>query len=98
MTSLRIDPSLVRNAQTALKGNTKTEAIERALETVIDMAAHREIVRKYSGKGKCFFSAVSSTTHIVTASVRTCELASYIKTYIMFSEHEVADIRRSELG
>jgi len=51
LTSLRIDPSLVRKAQTVLKAKSKTEAIERALETVIDMAAHREIVRKYSGKG-----------------------------------------------
>ena len=51
LTSLRIDPSLVRKAQTALRARSKTETIERALETVIDMAAHREIVRKYSGKG-----------------------------------------------
>ena len=51
LTSLRIDPSLVRKAQAALKAKSKTEAIERALETVIDMATHREIVRKYSGKG-----------------------------------------------
>lgn len=51
LTSLRIDPSLVRRAQSALKAKTKTEAIEQALETVIEMAAHREIVRKYRGKG-----------------------------------------------
>ena len=49
--SLRITPSLVRRAQAALKVKSKTEAIERALETVIDLAAHREIVRKYGGKG-----------------------------------------------
>ena len=51
LTSLRIDPSLVRKAQAALKAKNKTEAIERALETVIEMSTHREIVRKYSGKG-----------------------------------------------
>ena len=51
LTSLRIDPLLVLKAQSALKAKTKTEAIELALKTVIDMAAHREIVRKYSGKG-----------------------------------------------
>jgi len=48
---MRIDPELVRQAQRILKAKTKTETVELALESVIEMEKHKEIIRRYSGKG-----------------------------------------------
>lgn len=50
--SLRVDPVLVRKAQRALGARTKTEAVERALVTVVEMEAHRRLIRRFSGTGK----------------------------------------------
>ena len=48
---MRIDPKVVRQAQRILKAKTKTETVEMALESVIEMEKHKDIIRRYSGKG-----------------------------------------------
>jgi hypothetical protein len=50
--SLRVDPVLVRKAQKLLRARTKTETVERALVTIVEMETHRQIIRRFSGTGK----------------------------------------------
>ena len=50
--SVRVDPTLVRQAQRVLKARTKTQAIERSLATVVELERHRRVIRRFSGTGR----------------------------------------------
>jgi len=50
LTSLRIDETLVRQAQKVLGAKNKTETVEMSLETVVEMDKHRRLIERYSGK------------------------------------------------
>lgn len=52
LTSLRIDPALVRKAQRVLGAKTRTKTIEMSLEAVLEMEKHRRLIKRYGGKAK----------------------------------------------
>ena len=52
LTSLRLDPALVRKAQQVLGAKNRTQAIEMSLETVVEMEKHRRLITRYSGKAE----------------------------------------------
>lgn len=52
LTSLRIDEDLVRKAQRVLRTKNKTQTIEMSLQAVVEIAKHRKLIKRYSGKAK----------------------------------------------
>lgn len=50
--SLRLDPRLVRDAQRILGARSKTEVVERALATIVEVEKHRRLIRRFSRTGK----------------------------------------------
>lgn len=50
--SLRVDQALIERATQVLGAKSKTQAIEMALETVLEMDRHRQLIQRFSGTGK----------------------------------------------
>lgn len=50
--SLRVDPTLIEQVKHVLGVKSKTRAIELALEAVLEMEKHRQLIRRFSGTGK----------------------------------------------
>ena len=49
--SARVNPAQLKRAQKALAAKTTSETIQKALDLVIEKAAHDRVVRRYSGAG-----------------------------------------------
>lgn len=50
--SLRVDQNLIEKVKHVLGAKSKTRAIEMALEAVLEMDKHRQLIRRFSGTGK----------------------------------------------
>lgn len=50
--SLRVDQNLIEKVKQVLGVKSKTRAIELALEAVLEMEKHRQLIRRFSGTGK----------------------------------------------
>jgi hypothetical protein len=50
--SLRVDQNLIEKVKQVFGAKSKTRAIEMALEAVLEMDKHRQLIRRFSGRGK----------------------------------------------
>ena len=50
--SVRLEPAMVREVQKVLGLRTTTEAVERSLQTMLELAKHRRMVRRFSRTGR----------------------------------------------
>ena len=50
--SVRMDRTLVHKVQKVLRARDKTEAVERTLTTVLELAKDRRMIQRFSGTGK----------------------------------------------
>jgi hypothetical protein len=50
--SVRLEPAMVREVQKVLGLRTTTEVVERSLQTVLELARHRRMIRRFSGTGR----------------------------------------------
>jgi len=50
--SLRVEQALLDRVKQLLGAKSKTQAIAMALEAVLELEKHRELIRRFSGTGK----------------------------------------------
>ena len=50
--SVRLEPAKVQELRKILGVRTTTEAVERSLQTMLELARHRRMIRRFSGTGR----------------------------------------------